>query len=143
MHVIWSDIRCFGFIFPYQRKTYSYINLVLLHYDIYHSVEFMIFHQFPMLAKTKRNLCLLGYAIFKSTWIINIGNMRISGIEPSSITRYFWYSILCYTKSNIKIDKINFPSFYWLSKLHKNPYKSRLSFISNSSHCSTTILLSI
>ena len=26
---------------------------------------------------------------------------------------------------------------YWLPKLHKNPYKSR--FISNSSHCSTTI----
>ena len=30
------------------------------------------------------------------------------------------------------------PTFYWLPKLHKNPYKSR--FISNSSHCSTTIL---
>ena len=28
--------------------------------------------------------------------------------------------------------------FYWLPKLHKNPYKYR--FISNSSHCSTTIL---
>ena len=28
--------------------------------------------------------------------------------------------------------------FYWLPKLHKRPYKSR--FISNSSHCSTTIL---
>ena len=41
-------------------------------------------------------------------------------------------------KSNIKIDKIDLPSFYWLPKLHKNPYKSR--FISNSSHCSTTIL---
>ena len=27
---------------------------------------------------------------------------------------------------------------YWLPKLHKRPYKSR--FISNSSHCSTTIL---
>ena len=39
------------------------------------------------------------------------------------------------TKSNIKID---LPTFYWLPKLHKNPYKSR--FISNSSHCSTTIL---
>ena len=42
------------------------------------------------------------------------------------------------TKSNIKIDKIDLPTFYWLPKLHKNPYKSR--FISNSSHCSTTIL---
>ena len=42
------------------------------------------------------------------------------------------------TKSNIKIDKIDLPTFYWLPKLHKNPYTSR--FISNSSHCSTTIL---
>ena len=42
------------------------------------------------------------------------------------------------TKSNIKIDKLDLPTFYWLPKLHKNPYKSR--FISNSSHCSTTIL---
>ena len=29
------------------------------------------------------------------------------------------------------------PTFYWLPKLHKRPYKLR--FISNSSHCSTTI----
>ena len=42
------------------------------------------------------------------------------------------------TKSNIKIDKLDLPTFYWLPKLHKNPYKSR--FISNSYHCSTTIL---
>ena len=50
--------------------------------------------------------------------------------------------LLCHidslTKSNIKIDKLDLPTFYWLPKLHKNPYKSR--FISNSSHCSTTIL---
>ena len=37
-----------------------------------------------------------------------------------------------------KIDKCELPTFYWLPKLHKRPYKSR--FISNSSHCSTTIL---
>ena len=42
------------------------------------------------------------------------------------------------TKSSIKIDKLYLPTFYWLPKLHKNPYKSR--FISNSSHCSTIIL---
>ena len=41
------------------------------------------------------------------------------------------------TKSNIKIDKIDLPTFYWLPKLHKNPYKSR--FIPNSRHCFTTI----
>ena len=41
-------------------------------------------------------------------------------------------------KSNINIDKLGLPTFYWLPKLHKNLYKSR--FISNSRHCSTTIL---
>ena len=41
-------------------------------------------------------------------------------------------------KINVKIDKCELPTFYWLPKLHKNPFKSR--FISNSSHCSTTIL---
>ena len=42
------------------------------------------------------------------------------------------------TKINVKIDKCELPSFYWLPKLHKRPYKSR--FTSISSHCSTTIL---
>ena len=42
------------------------------------------------------------------------------------------------TKINVKIDKCELPTFYWLPKLHKRPYKSR--FISNSGHCSTTIL---
>ena len=42
------------------------------------------------------------------------------------------------TKINVKIDKCELPTFYWLPKLHKNHFKSR--FISNSSHCSTTIL---
>ena len=41
------------------------------------------------------------------------------------------------TKINVKIDKCELPTFYWLPKLHKRPYKT---FISNSSHCSTTIL---
>ena len=42
------------------------------------------------------------------------------------------------TKIDVKIDKCELPTFYWLPKLHKRPYKSR--FILNSSHCSTTIL---
>ena len=42
------------------------------------------------------------------------------------------------TKFNVKIDKCELPTFYWLPKLHKRPHKSR--FISNWSHCSTTIL---
>ena len=41
------------------------------------------------------------------------------------------------TKFNVKIDECELPTFYLLPKLHKRPYKSR--FISNSSHCSTTI----
>ena len=43
------------------------------------------------------------------------------------------------TKINVKIEKCELPTFYWLVKLHKNPFKSR--FISNSSHWSTVILL--
>ena len=42
------------------------------------------------------------------------------------------------TKIDVKIDKCELPTFYWLPKLHKRPHKSR--FISNSIHCSTTIL---
>ena len=42
------------------------------------------------------------------------------------------------TKSIIKIDKIDLPSFYWLPKIHNNPYKPCC--ISNSRHCCTTIL---
>ena len=41
-------------------------------------------------------------------------------------------------KIDVKIDKCELPTFLWLSKLHKRPYKS--CFMSNSSHCSTTIL---
>ena len=48
------------------------------------------------------------------------------------------HNINTLTKINVKIDKCELPTFYWLPKLHKRPYKSR--FISNSIHCSTTIL---
>ena len=48
------------------------------------------------------------------------------------------HHINTFTKINVTIDKCELPAFYWLPKLHKRPYKSR--FISNSSHCSTTIL---
>ena len=59
---------------------------------------------------------------------------------PADLTKdkLFQQHIDSITKSNIKIYKIDLPTFYWLPKLHKNPYKSR--FITNSSHCSTTIL---
>ena len=42
------------------------------------------------------------------------------------------------TKMEVRIDQWGLPTFYWLPKLHKSPYKSR--FISKSGHCSTTIL---
>ena len=48
------------------------------------------------------------------------------------------HHIYTLTKIDVKMDKCELPTFYSLPKLHKNPYKS--SFISNSSHCSTTIL---
>ena len=56
---------------------------------------------------------------------------------PAQQTKAVSYQYTLFT-SNIKIDKLDLPTFYWLPKLHKNPYKSR--FISHSSNCSSTIL---
>ena len=50
----------------------------------------------------------------------------------------FFHHIDTLTKINVKIDKCELPTFYWLPKLHKNPFKSRL--ISNFIHCFTAIL---
>ena len=50
----------------------------------------------------------------------------------------FVHHINALTKINVKITNCELPTSYCLQKLHKCPYKSR--FISNSSHCSTTIL---
>ena len=41
-------------------------------------------------------------------------------------------------KINVEIDQCELATFFWLPELHKNPYKSH--FISNSSHCSNTLL---
>ena len=46
----------------------------------------------------------------------------------------YLHHIYTLAKINVKIDECDLPTFYWLPKLHKNPFKSR--FISNSSHCS-------
>ena len=42
---------------------------------------------------------------------------------PAQLTkdRLLLRHIDTFTKSNIKIDKLNLPTFYWLPKLHKNP----------------------
>ena len=63
-----------------------------------------------------------------------------STYAPAQLTKdkLLVHHINTLTKINVKIDKCELPTFYWLPKLHKRPYKSR--FISNSSHCSTTIL---
>ena len=52
--------------------------------------------------------------------------------------KLLWHHIDTLTKINDKIDKCELSTFYWVPTLNKNPFKSR--FISNSSHCSTTIL---
>ena len=59
---------------------------------------------------------------------------------PAQLTKdqLLVHHINTHTKIDVKIDKCELPTFYWLPKLHKRPYKSR--FLSNSSHCSTTIL---
>ena len=63
-----------------------------------------------------------------------------STYTPAQLTKdqLLVHHINTLTKIDVKIDKCELPTFYWLPKLHKRPYKSR--FISNSSHCSTTIL---
>ena len=63
-----------------------------------------------------------------------------STYAPAQLTKdqLLVHHINSLTKIDVKIDKCELPTFYWLPILHKRPYKSR--FISNSSHCSTTIL---
>ena len=63
-----------------------------------------------------------------------------STYAPAQLTKdqLLVHHINTLTKIDVKIDKCELPTFYCLPKLHKRPYKSR--FISNSSHCSTTIL---
>ena len=63
-----------------------------------------------------------------------------STYAPAQLTKdqLLVHHINTLTKIDVKIDKCELPTFYWLPKLHKRPYKSR--YISNSSHYSTTIL---
>ena len=63
-----------------------------------------------------------------------------STYAPAQLTKdqLLVHHINSLTKIDVKVDKCELHTFYRLPKLHKLPYKSR--FISNSSHCSTTIL---
>ena len=54
----------------------------------------------------------------------------------SSITIFF-YNATRFAVS-VNEDQERLPTFYWLPKLHKQPYKAR--FIANSSSCTTTEL---
>ena len=70
-------------------------------------------------------------------------NIRIRTlfVTPGMLLRGISRHLCMYIVSYVVIilqSSLDLPTFYWLPKLHKNPYKSR--FISNSSHCSTTIL---
>ena len=58
---------------------------------------------------------------------------------PAQLTKnqLLVHHIYTLIKINVKIDKRELPTFYWLPKLHTRPYKSRLR--SNSNRCSTTI----
>ena len=76
-----------------------------------------------------------------TTWMSWRGEQNsMSTYVPAQLTKdnLLLHHIDKLTKINVKIDKCELPTFYWLPKLHKNPFKSR--FISNSSHLSTTIL---
>ena len=72
---------------------------------------------------------------FKITVITFSVHLYILGKKKLNFNFLF---LIIFTFINVKIDKCELPTFYWLPELHKRHYKSR--FISNSSHCSTTIL---
>ena len=57
--------------------------------------------------------------------------------EKSVINNHIFHNATRFAVS-INEDQERFPTFYWLPKLHKKPYKAR--FIANSSSCTTTEL---
>ena len=56
--------------------------------------------------------------------------------ELNSTSTYIPAQLNIKWKINVKIDKCELPTYYWLPTIHKNPFESR--FISNSSHWFTT-----
>ena len=73
--------------------------------------------------------CFEGELNFKSTYL------------PAQLTKdkLLLHHIDTLTKISVKMDKYELLTFYWLPKPHKHPFKS--CFITNSCHCSSTILL--
>ena len=62
---------------------------------------------------------------------------QISGKEKSVINNHSFHKSTRFAVS-VNEDQERLPTFYWLPKLHKKPYKAR--FIANSSSCTTTEL---
>ena len=58
--------------------------------------------------------------------------------KKSVINNHIFHNATRFAVS-VNEDKEKLPTFYWLPKLHKQPYKAR--FIANSSSCTTTELL--
>ena len=57
--------------------------------------------------------------------------------EKSDINNHIFHNPTRFAVS-VNEDQGRLPTFYWLPKLHKQPYKAR--FIANSSSCTTTEL---
>ena len=57
------------------------------------------------------------------------------------ISRHLDYNIMVKNEIDVQEQHEQFPSFYWLPKLHKNPYGSR--FIAASNKCTTKQLSSL
>ena len=56
-----------------------------------------------------------------------------SAYIPAQLTKdkILLHHIDTLTKINVKIDKCELPTFYWLSKLHKNPFNIKRDFYSD------------
>ena len=77
---------------------------------------------------------------------INTSKQELSGTkayeqtsekEKSVINNHIFHNATRFAVS-VNEDQERLPTFYWLPKLHKKPYKAR--FIANSSSCTTTEL---
>ena len=62
---------------------------------------------------------------------------RLPKKEKSFINNLFFHNASRFAVS-VNEDQERLPTFYWLPKLHKQPYKAR--FIANFSSCTTTEL---
>ena len=61
---------------------------------------------------------------------------RQTSAEEKSVTNHHISQNATRFDVSVDEDQERLPTFYWLPKLHKQPYKSR--FIANSSSCTTT-----